>query len=561
MYKNCIDYIKKNPLQAVVSFFVIILAYGFYATKYTFNLDQLVPSYYDGDVLITAGRWSAPLIHWVTNWMEYSPFWHTALMMVLFWISGLTWIVLFDRVSMGKISKKSLLSFWAIYPIFPMISEQLTYPILNIALAYVLTPTAIWLIYSFIFENETNILHIVVSVLFMVICIDMYESFAAVFLVGIFCVLLIEYFNSNKFSSKPYKYLFNVLFKTVIFLIVTILLDFCISKLICYFTSGSFSFWYSTNTSIDWLKYDNILDAFVWFLRGLILKFLILGSGDLSVFVFDCMVILAMIFAIVGSVKKRSVLPLILYAGLVISSISLTFVLGQIVLGRMEQALPVFVAFIWMIFNNIMSNKKTVSILLSVCTVLLVLTETQTINNYSVRNYEIFEYEYSWMRDIGNELEKYDTKNKTVVFVYNDEAMLLPENIRKSKESSNPLYDKYKKMMCSIWDNILSEKFFLEANNIVWSWNNISITNSNSAIQALKSKRIIYLSYLTGLSYNVYHLADGYVAMARMGYDYIPCTKEQYEEARKYLKPNDSSCKFTVMETDEMIIVQLMSCD
>lgn len=59
----CLDYLKNHSLYAIISSFVIVLSYGFYATKYTFNLDQLVPEYYDGNVLISAGRWAAPLIH------------------------------------------------------------------------------------------------------------------------------------------------------------------------------------------------------------------------------------------------------------------------------------------------------------------------------------------------------------------------------------------------------------------------------------------------------------------------------------------------------------------
>lgn len=559
---SCFDFIKKHPAYAIISVFVIVLAYGFYATKYTFNFDQLVPEYYDGIVLITAGRWSAPLIHFFTNWMRFSPFWHTVMMMALFWLSGLCWINLFKKASNEKIKDTSLLTFWCLFPIYPMIVEQLTFPILNIALAYVLTPISLWILYPILFENRFKIKNLFVSLIFMIVCIDMYESFAPVFLTGLCAILVLRcIFTSDQSTESSFKSIFFVFLKAVSFLAVAILFDLLISKIVCYICSGSFEFWYNSNTSTKWLEYGNLIDALVWFLRDVFAHYVIVGAGDFSILFFDVMLLSSVITAIIFSVKKKSIIPLIVFMCLCLASVSLCFIKGSAPLYRCEQSLPLFVAFVFMLLFQFAANKKALSTLLSIIAIILVLNETQQINNYAVRNYEIFEYGYSRLREIGNELEKYDTSKKPVVFTHNKNACIYPKAFCTPKKTENPLYSAFSKTACNFWDNILSEKFYKNMNDVVWSYAGIEITDCETLIVTKKSKATIYTPFLTGLSYNDYRLADGYKALEQMGYEYIPCTKDEYKEAQTYLVPDDKSVKFEITETDKMIIVQLMSVE
>ncbi len=566
MVKKCLDFVKKHPLESVIAFLVIVLAYGFYATKYTINIDQLKLDLFDGNGLITAGRWSVPLIHFFTNWMEFSPFWHTSVMMCLFWISGLCWITLFNTASKNNIKSSSLIAFWIIYPVFPFVTIQITYPMLNIALAYVLVPFIICLLYPVLFENKFILKNAIISAVLMVICVDMYESFAAVYLVGMFGVLIIRYFyvdTDNAKQSKHFLYVIKTLFKNAVFILLSILIDFAISKIACYIASGSFHFYYSANTTFYWLKYGSIRDAVVYVFRELIAKYLIYGAANISIFIFDCMVLISVIYAVIKSIKKRSFVPIVLFAGLCLSSISLFFVLGSLIGDRMEQAMPLFVAFVWMIVWETLNRRKVTCGILTACTIMLVLSETQTTNKYAVRNYEIFEYEYSWMRSIGTELEKYDTSKKPVAFVVDDNSdniIILPEELRIPEKSTNLLYSGYRKLMCRFWDSLLPDSYFECFEWILWKAD-FDISNTDSLIQALSLQLSPRTSNMNLLLFNKDRIHDGYYTMKRMGYNYQYPSSEQYELAETYLQPNDTSCKFKITETDEIIVVQLMSCE
>ena len=555
----CLDYLKNHSLYAIISSFVIVLSYGFYATKYTFNLDQLVPEYYDGNVLISAGRWAAPLIHFFTNWMEFSPFWHTVLMMLLLWISGLCWIILFKKASFNQIKDKALFVFWCLFPICPMITEQLTYPILNIALAYVLTPIAIWLLYPIFFEKNLKIINLLIAALFMLVSIDMYESFAPVFLTGFCAVLILQYVFSAKPADKPFVSLVSVLLKVAFFLAGVIILDFLISKIICFISTGSFEFWYKNNSLPKWFTYGGLLDSVVWMLRSVLSHYFIAGAGNFSVLFFDVMLLAAITMSILFSIKKKSLMPILLFAGLCISTVSLCLIEGFAPSYRTEQALPVFVAFIFMLLFEYALNRKIIACFLSIITVILVLNESQIINNYAVRNYEIFEYGYSRLREIGNALEYYNTSEKPVAFINNANARVYPKTLYTPSESTNPLYTAFRDASCKFWDTVLPEKYFTDMDSITWSYAEIKIADANSLIQSEKSKTIIYYPLLTSLDFNQYYIADGYKALKRMGYDIIPCSQDEYEEANNHLIPEDNTIKFNITETDTMIIVQLMS--
>ena len=187
------------------------------------------------------------------------------------------------------------------------------------------------------------------------------------------------------------------------------------------------------------------------------------------------------------------------------------------------------------------------------------MAETQSVNNYAVRNYEIFEYQYTELREIGEALERYGTSNKHVAFIANDDALLMPRTMAIPKTSGNPIRSAFRAAACDFWNQILPNRYFENANYLFWSYLNIDITDTDSLIRAIKSYSTIYFPYLGGLIYNQNYTAEGYMALDRMGYPVLPCTEEEYQEAQKYLVEEDDTCEFKITETDDLIVVQLMS--
>ena len=562
-----VGFIKRRPLFAVFAALNLVAAYGFFATHYTFNLDQLVSESYNGTVLISAGRWSAPLIHMFSNWMEYAPFWHTLAMMFLLYLSGLVFVVLFEDAANGQLKDSALFVFWLIFPTFPMISEQLTYPILNIALAYLLVPVVLWLLRKTIFDKTIQFSSIVIALVFLIVSIDMYESFAAVFLVGICGIALLRSLfapNNDTVSQSSVIHdcvgLFFVLLRAVLVLLVVIAADFCLSKMVCLISTGSFDFWYNSNTSTSWFARGGLLDSLVWLFREALAHYVLLGAGDLAVFLFDASVIIGGIVLIVLSVKRRSIFPILIYCFLLLAVISLCIVEGAAPLYRTEQTIPIFVGFVFLLLYQFLSSKRLIKYFVVVVFTVIVFNQTQTINRYSIQNYERYMYEVDLMRDIGESLRQYDTHNKPVAFVQNSEAQILPKVFSVPHKTEHPVLKKYRQIMCSFWDWLLPQKYYDNMDAIIWSHSDIAITDCDSLIQSIKSKTIIYVPFLQTGESDLY-VIDLYRGFSRLGYDLKVCYPNMFEQAKNLIVEEDPSVRYKITENESVIVVQLMSAN
>ena len=556
LFSECYQFVQKKPWYLICTTIVLFLAYGFYCTHYTLNLDLLV-GYRDGNIEITQGRWIYTLIHLISNWTAFSPFWYTFVAIILFALSALIWVVLFYKISSYKLHDKALLSFGVIFPVYPIISEQITYITLGMALAYVLIPILIWILYQFIFEGNISISKIVTAIILMVISIDLSESFAPVFLTAFFAVLILNWIFTDR--SKKLKFYFVNILKVILFLAISIAIDFVVSKMICYIASGSFDYWYANNTSTNWFKYGGLIDSIVWFLRSVFASYIIMGCASISILLFDIAIVISLVIAVVISVKNKTTVPIFLTICLDICSVSLSLILCKAPLYRNEQAIPIFVAFVFMLFIYYSDKKKVLSYFAVCCLILTVLLETQYINNYAVQNYERFEYETKIMREIGDELNHYDTENKPVVFISNNGAKLLPESILIPRKSKNIIYNNIRQQVCKIWDCVLPSSYYSNMDMFLWPYADIEVTDCDSLIQAIKASSIIYTPFLSSATDTFIQRNDFYIAMDRLGYKIKPFTKKEQKKAKKYLEPDIKGEYFNIKDIDSMIIVQLMN--
>lgn len=162
---KCVEYLKNNVWQSVIVIVALILAFGFKATHFTYHIDMLIFDYYSGNVLIGAGRFSAPIISFLTNWMQFAPFWHTAMMILILFFSGLVYTVLF-KTNIPNISDYASFSFWVVFATFPILSYQLTCPILSVVLPFLLIGISLWLLFP-IFHGSKYHLSIYLFRLFL----------------------------------------------------------------------------------------------------------------------------------------------------------------------------------------------------------------------------------------------------------------------------------------------------------------------------------------------------------------------------------------------------------
>ena len=549
MVREMMSFLKSKKLLALMTCVIIVLSYGFYATHYTVHIDQLVSEYYNGTVMIGAGRWAAPMIHWLTNWMNFSPFWHTGIMAILLFFASIVWLMLMMKASKNQLPDLALIGFSVVFVSYPVIEAQLTYPILNIALAYGLVPLSLILVLEGI-DDSFQIKKLVCAGLLLLPAVDMYESFAAVYLVGLLVVVILKYFYNKSFIHS-FKNIFLYMCKAVAVLAAVVAFDLLISKLVCLVFCGTTEFWYANNTAIIWLDVG-LIDNAVWLCRTLLASFAI--GGGYSHLVFQVCGILLFLYFLVRSISEKTILPLLLFFGIIIAIFSLSFVVGYAFEPTQNQTLAIFVAFTIMFIIARLPNKRCLQVGAMIIVIIVVLNQSKTINNYAVANYERYTYETELLEDIGEDLLLNGIEKKPVAFY--TENYELPEVLSTPRDEESLVLNGYQKLLCLIYDRILPKNYFVRLSG--W-YGDKSISSTQDIIERNASNMTAYHSFLKWADSAENFYPNIYRMMARIGYNYKAPTPEGRAEAEALLLENDDSVRYVIQETDSIIIVQLMT--
>jgi hypothetical protein len=180
---------------------------------------------------------------------------------------------------------------------------------------------------------------------------------------------------------------------------------------------------------------------------------------------------------------------------------------------------------------------------------LIVFNQTKEINIYAVENYERFSYETALMRDVGEALLAYDTQNKPVTVNVDDYR--LPESLCHTRKSEHPFEKIYRNTICSVLDRILPQAYFVRMQRYGY---NTELKTESIAAQ-IADNFAVYKSYIAWAgSFDVYF----HKMMERLGYTYILCTDEQMENLPQMETPNDTASRFQIIETEDVIIVQML---
>lgn len=560
LFTNVYDYCRKHKGQCVAVIGALVLAFGFHATQYTYHIDMLVDEYYNGTVLIGAGRFSAPIINYLTNWMQFAPFWHTAVMAIILFFGGLVFGLLFKEISNGKITDTAVFAFWIIFSTYPIICYQITYPILSVVLPYILVGVSLWLLLPIIRNEKLQLARLIVAILLLVISVDMYESHATVFLTAFFAALFIKYFFDQK-RLKSTEIIFTCI-KVCVILLVAIILDWLISKGICFVFCDTFDFWYKTNTSVNWFNYD-IITTFKWLIRELIAQYLIAGVSNYSIFMFDVAVVLGLAVSMIVSIKRRNLWFAVLYLGLIVSSMALAIILGAAPIYRMAQAIPVVVSFFLMLAINVLSHKKMIRNLALGFLCILVLNQTLCINRFTVINYERHQYENNILINIADDLKEYPIEQKPIVFI-NDISADLPDFRSTPLQFNNPVLNLGKRIMFSFYDWVIPQTTYKRLDARYGNKVEQGLLDAESVAEFFNKnyRNMLYSSFNNTTYCNVY-VPEIYAAFDRLGCELIIAEearflKEEFSEFREQYSdmpayPDDGY----INEKDDLIIVKI----
>ena len=451
------DYCKNHIWQCILVVIAEIMAFGFHATHYSYHIDMLVEEYYNGTVLIGAGRFSAPLINYLTNWMQFAPFWHTFLMAIILFVSGLIFGLLLKEASDNKLVDNAIFAFWIVFSTSPIVAHQMTYPILSVVLPYLLIGISLWLLTPWLNGAKVSLCRLLSALMLIVVSVDMYESHASVFLTVYFAVIFIKYYYSQ--NNKPkFKDILTPSIKIVSMLVFAIVLDWAISKIVCRLFCGTFDFWYATNTYIAWTE-SSIINVIKWLLRELIGQYLIAGISNYSILIYDIAIFAGLALTFVISFKRKNPWLVVLYATTVVSSIALAVVIGSAPEYRMAQAIPVLVALFILVIVMLLPQKPLVKVTAWCIIGILVFNQTLLINRYTVLNFERHQYENDILQNISRDLQEFSIDKKPVLFV-NGKDYEFSDFETTPLDLNNPIFNVYKKVMYSMFDKVIPHTTF-----------------------------------------------------------------------------------------------------
>ena len=389
----------------------------------------------------------------------------------------------------------------------------------------------------------------------LTVCVDLYESFASVYLVGIVSVLLLRYLFETK-SEKIFKKYFLILLKLTVILALSIVIDYIVSKLVCYVFCDTFDFWYNSNTKIYW-KDLGIFDGAIWLIRNIFVYYILRGTQSLSWFLFNFASFLGLIFAIVICIKRKSLIGLLLFAGQFVASVSLMIVVAIPTPDRTSQAIPVYVATVGMILLHYACRQKIVASISCVILTALCLNQTLTINNYAMANYDRYEYETRILRQVGDDLKEYPVHEKPVVFIGTEEELNLPDCLRNYQDDVIPLIADIQKLTAKGWQRVIPDSFYRAMSP--WYGDKGPVNNFDDLMKLSKDRPIIEISFVWSTrDCHPWFETDIYHAMRHLGYDYMSTDQQTYEVAEEYIStlphyPNEGY----IHETEDLIIVHM----
>lgn len=459
VWESVTGYLKRNKVKAALVLLAMVLAYGFYVTSYTLNVDDVFTSFWNGGRLIAAGRFTGYLVQLLTGFMTYSPFFTMFLALCVFYFAGLTMACVVNLNAESKLSDNAVFVFWIVFVTYPMISEQMVYPIiLLLALGYLMTALSLWFVDRF-FETK-SVASLITAVVLMVLYIDFYEAFATVYLTLMMATVLIRFMYASSENDRKIVKIFFRMLKLTAVLAVAVVIRFVLAKAVLFAYYGTTQAGYGGNTSIYWGEIG-VVDCVIWLIRTVFLRYCWAAVDYLPIFVFMVCVIAGGILSIVLTVRKKSAVPILAFAFMLAGALSLNVLLGIAANYTMAQALAVFVAFVVTALYLAAEKKKAARVIVTVCIALLVLNQAKSLNVWSVANYERYDYEMSVVDNIGQELAKnYDIENKTVIFIGGENTPRLPESLIERHESGQPVVKACQRLFLKLSDALLPEHYY-----------------------------------------------------------------------------------------------------
>ena len=390
---------------------VLGLGFGFTITHHSIGIDNNAHDlYYHQGGVIYQGRLTALVLDKIFGIYLYPPFWANAVGAGVLYFSALAWCVLFARVGKDMMTPATCLIFASVLISYPIINEHFIFNPLNLPLGYGLTAFSLMMAYDT--HQNRNISAAMASIVAMIFVISLNESFAAVFLIGMFCIFVLESLQSGS-ESTGFKLIRNMLVYIGI-LAAAIVLEWLITALVRTLVPST-AVVGASNARILWLfqPFLHVIKNLFW---GVIGKYVVAGKTYFPITLFLAASLIFLGTMIWLTCKKKKPIYLVLIIFIFLSVVSVNIIKGAALPYRTDSALGIFIAFT-MMFMWILLKDKWARVVFAVMMVVLVINQTRILNNWFVNDYERYEYDVEIVEHVSYDIEKNCDVSKPVLFI------------------------------------------------------------------------------------------------------------------------------------------------
>ena len=390
-----------------------VLGYGYLWMHPAINVDDtsMVRYFYDG-LAPQVGRWTLFVLNKIFKIARFSPL-ITDFLGVMLMASGATvFCILLKRQSGNRLHPMVYPAFSCLMISYPLIYEVYTYYLHNgIGLAYLLTMLALYMAW----ESKSWKCWIPVGFLVSA-AISCYESFATVYLLGIFlCIMVRLVMTEEKMGFVPYV-------KMVIWHVIPVAVGMVLRTVICrglLFALGLEPIMRSVGGSVRWIISSDALNILMTMVKTFARYYVLNGVANLSIALFLIAMVIMVVYSIICAVKAKKWLILLNGIAVIVSPWLISFIQGQVGIYRSMQALPLFVAFCIVLLLDRLLRAKRFWAKMTAGFLLIVVLYNQVfeLNHWFYVDYLCYEEDVRRCDNIALDIARQATLDKPIVFI------------------------------------------------------------------------------------------------------------------------------------------------
>lgn len=385
-----------------------VVSYGFYICNYSPNVEDLALDLYYGNNswMLSTGRFGSVVLDKIFHIYNADNSLILRISGVLFLIiTAVLLCCLFKKVTNNRMSKYSYVVFACFFVNAPILNEFLIYTnqALSIPLAFFFTTLAL-----IFFDNKKNSLTNILSVVCLMVALSFYESFAAVFIMGVQIICILKMMYNEEEKSK----LWYVLAKTAFIFAHAWVLKMALSSVMKHYIPHILP-GYAGYTS-GYIKWGDGA-TFASLIKGIWMDYFVAGLYYPQVATFVISIVVALALMVIC--RKYWIYFLLL----ILANFALPVLLGQAIMLRACQVFSFFCPFVFLILAD---HSKEVHLAKGLMIVLL-LCQCIDLNKWFYVNDLRYREDVTTFRKLARDIEKFE--KKPIIFVgayyYSDTVM------------------------------------------------------------------------------------------------------------------------------------------